>query len=127
VEPVFLQAEAGGLPELKRVIVAVGERIAMEPTLMESIEAVFGTEVPLPEPAPEPPAPSEPPEPVEPTEPVEPEAPLDGEIATLVAEARQHYEQAQENLKAGDWAGFGEELDAVEEVLQKLAELTAGD
>jgi uncharacterized membrane protein (UPF0182 family) len=127
VEPVFLQAEAGGLPELKRVIVAVGEQIAMEPTLMESIEAVFGAEVPLPEPAPEPAAPSEPPEPVEPAEPVEPEAPLDGEIATLVAEARQHYEQAQENLKAGDWAGFGEELDAVEEVLQKLAELTAGD
>ena len=52
--------------------------------------------------------------------------PVDGEIAALVAEARQHYEKAQENLKAGDWAGFGEEWDAMEEVLQKLAELTAG-
>ena len=118
VEPVFLQADAGGLPELKRVIVVVGEQIAMAPTLMQSINAIFGTEAPLPEPIPEPPAPSEPP-------PAEPEKPVDAEIAKLVAEARQHYEQAQANLQAGDWAGFGEEWDAMEEVLQKLAELTA--
>jgi uncharacterized membrane protein (UPF0182 family) len=123
VEPVFLQADAGGLPELKRVIVAVGDQIAMKPTLMESIEAVFGMEVPLPGPVPEPPVPAEP---VEPAGPVEPETPLSSEIAALVAEARGHYEKAQENLKAGDWAGFGEEWDAMEEVLQKLAELTAG-
>jgi len=121
VEPVFLQAEAGGLPELKRVIVVVGEQIAMKPTLMESIEAVFGEEVSLPEPAPEPP------EPTEPQVPVEPETPVDAEIAELIEQARQHYEQAQENLKAGDWAGFGSEWDAMEEVLQKLAELTAGE
>ncbi|HUT67758.1 MAG TPA: UPF0182 family protein, partial [Dehalococcoidales bacterium] len=118
VEPVFLQADAGGLPELKRVIVVVGEQIAMAPTLMQSINAIFGTEAPLPEPIPEPPAPSEPP-------PAEPEKPVDAEIAKLVAEARQHYEQAQENLQAGDWAGFGREWDAMEAVLQKLAELTA--
>ncbi|MBN1176472.1 MAG: UPF0182 family protein [Dehalococcoidales bacterium] len=122
VEPVFLQADAGGLPELKRVIVAVGEEIAMKPTLMESIEAVFGESISLPEPAPEPPVTPEPPPEV-----LEPETPLDGEIAALVEQARQHYEKAQENLKAGDWAGFGEEWDAMEEVLQRLAELTAGE
>ena len=73
-------------------------------------------------PAPEPP----PVEPVPPPlPPVEPEKPLDAEIADLVEQARDHYEKAQENLKAGDWAGFGEEWDAMEEVLQRLAELTA--
>ncbi|MFC1941465.1 UPF0182 family protein [Chloroflexota bacterium] len=41
VEPVFLQAEGGGLPQLKRVIVAVGEQIAMEDTLKGSIAAIF--------------------------------------------------------------------------------------
>ena len=127
VEPVFLQADAGGLPELKRVIVAVGEKIAMEPTLMESIEAVFGESITIPEPAPEPPAPAEPAGPSEPPVIIEPEVPVDGEVAALVAEAREHYEKAQENLKAGDWAGFGEEWDAMEEVLQRLAELTAGE
>ncbi len=125
VEPVFLQAEAGGLPELKRVIVVVGEQMAMEPTLMESIQAIFGAEVSLPEPTPEPPVPTEPEKPSEPQQPSEPEKPVDTEIAQLVGEARQHYEKAQENLKAGDWADFGEEWDAMEEVLRRLAELTA--
>ena len=127
VEPVFLQADAGGLPELKRVIVAVGEQIAMEPTLMESIEAVFGESISLPESIPEPPTPAEPAEPSEPPVITEPEVPVDSELAELVAEAREHYEKAQENLKAGDWAGFGEEWDAMEEVLQRLAEITTGE
>ena len=56
VEPVFLEAETGGLPELKRVIVATGDKVAMEPTLAGSIAAIFGTgappagpELPVPE------------------------------------------------------------------------------
>jgi uncharacterized membrane protein (UPF0182 family) len=110
VEPVFLQAEGGGLPELKRVIVAIGDKIAMKPTLMESIMAIFGEEAPPVEP---------------PTEPTEPTEPVMGDVAELIEQARSHYEKAQENLRAGDWAGFGEEWDAMEEVLNKLAELTA--
>ena len=42
VEPVFLQGAAGGIPELKRVIIASGDRIAMEQTLDEALAAVFG-------------------------------------------------------------------------------------
>ncbi len=111
VEPVFLQAETGGLPELKRVIVVAGEQIAMELTLEESIAAIFGAEMPPTEP--EPPAPPE------------PEEPVAVEIANLIEEAQQHYNQAQEYLKVGDWAGYGEELDALKAVLERLAELTA--
>jgi hypothetical protein len=44
-----------------------------------------------------------------------------------VEQARQHYERARENIRAGDWAGFGEEWDAIEEVLNELAELTASE
>jgi len=110
VEPVFLQAEAGGLPQLKRVIVAAGDKIAMEPTLGESIAAIFGTEVP----------------PVPPTPPG-PEAPVPTEIANLIEEAQQHYNQAQQYLKAGDWTGYGEELEALKAVLERLAELTAAE
>jgi len=111
VEPVFLQAEAGGLPELKRVIVAAGDQIAMERTLAESIAAIFGTEV-LPT-EPEPPAPTE------------PEEPVPAEVASLIEQAQQHYNQAQEYLKAGDWANYGKELDALKAVLDRLAELSA--
>jgi len=113
VEPVFLQAEAGGLPELKRVIVAAGEQIVMKPTLGESIAAIFGTEAPPPEPVVKPPAP------------VEPEEPIATDIANLIEEAQQHYNKAQQYLKAGDWAGYGQELDALQAVLERLAELAA--
>jgi len=109
VEPVFLQAEAGGLPQLKRVIVAAGDQIAMEPTLQESITAIFGAEAP----------------PIPPTEPVEPGEPVVSSIADLIAQAQEHYNRAQQYLQAGDWASYGEELDALEAVLEQLAELTA--
>jgi uncharacterized membrane protein (UPF0182 family) len=42
VEPVFLQGAAQGVPELKRVIVATKDRIAMKQTLDEALAAVFG-------------------------------------------------------------------------------------
>ncbi|MBI2328674.1 MAG: UPF0182 family protein [Chloroflexi bacterium] len=111
VEPVFLQAEDGGLPELKRVIVAAGEQIAMAPTLKESLKAIFGTEAPPTAPVVTPPAPRA------------PEKPIATDIANLIDQAQQHYNQAQQYLKAGDWAGYGKELEALKAVLNKLAEL----
>ncbi len=116
VEPVFLEAETGGLPELKRVIVAAGDKIAMEPTLAESITAIFGIEAapPSTEPVIKPPPPSK------------PEAPqMTADIANLIQQAQQHYDRAQEYLKAGDWSGYGRELDALKVVLDQTARLAA--
>jgi uncharacterized membrane protein (UPF0182 family) len=43
VEPVYLEAtEKGTLPELKRVIVAYGNKITMQETLQEAISEIFG-------------------------------------------------------------------------------------
>jgi uncharacterized membrane protein (UPF0182 family) len=112
VEPVFLQAEAGGLPELKRVIVAAGDQIAMKPTLKESIAAIFGTEALPTEPV------------IKPPTPTEPEEPVSADVAKLIEEAQKHYDKAQEYLKVGDWASYGSELDALKEVLDQLAELS---
>lgn len=42
VEPVYLQAENSRLPELKRVIVATGNNIAMEQTLPIALDVLFG-------------------------------------------------------------------------------------
>ena len=113
VEPVFLQAEAGGLPELKRVIVAAGDKIAMEPTLKESLAAIFGAEIPPAKPE------------VTPPVPVKPEKPVAADIAKLAEEAQQHYEKAQQYLKTGDWTGYGNELDALKATLDRLAEIAA--
>lgn len=133
VEPVFLQAEGGGLPELKRIIVAAGEQLAMKPTLEESITAVFNPEAPPAEPvaAPEPTTPepgTEPEKPITepppvPAAPEEPQKPATTDIASLIKEAQQHYNAAQEYLKAGDWTGYGKELNALKAVLDRLAEL----
>ena len=39
--------------------------------------------------------------------------PLAGPAADRAREALDHYNQAMERLKSGDWAGFGTELDAM--------------
>ncbi len=119
VQPVFLQAEAGGLPQMKRVIVVAGDQIAMEPTLAESLTAIFlpellsGDEAPPTEVV------------VIPPTPPEQQEPVTAEIANLIEEAQLHYSQAQQYQREGDWAGYGRELDALEAVLDQLAELAA--
>jgi len=40
-----------------------------------------------------------------------------GPMDTRAHEALGHYDRALERLKAGDWGGFGEELDALGSVL----------
>jgi hypothetical protein len=44
VEPVFLLAEGVDIPQLQRVIVAVGDDIAMQPTVEEAMLDLFGAE-----------------------------------------------------------------------------------
>ena len=42
VEPLYIAAETGQLPELKRVIVGIGDRIVMDQTLEGAIQRVYG-------------------------------------------------------------------------------------
>jgi uncharacterized membrane protein (UPF0182 family) len=104
VEPLYLQAETGQLPELKRVIVASGDRIIMTTTLDEALASFGGAPV------------TPPPEEVEPTEP--------SNAHDLALSAMEHYERAQEYLQEGDWAGYGAELEAMQNDLQALEEAT---
>ncbi len=117
VEPVFLQAEEGGLPELKRVIVAIGDQIAMQETLAASLSAIFAELPSVPAPAPPAPAPTAPDSPSVPQTP-------SGDVNTLVSQAQAHYDQAQAYLQAGDWTGYGSELEALKAVLDELGRLT---
>ncbi|MFQ6122543.1 MAG: UPF0182 family protein [Dehalococcoidales bacterium] len=110
VEPVYLKAERGQLPELKRVIVASGDRIAMEPSLAQSLGTIYAG-LPTEQPAVTVPTPT-------------PEMPLPAQLAELAQLAQEHYTKAQEHLKAGNWTGWGEELKKMEEALNQLVELT---
>ena len=103
VSPLYLRAESGQLPELKRVIAAYGDRVVMEETLAEALAALFKESAPafpLPGPA----------------STANPRSPAD----LRAREALSHYDRAIARLKAGDWGGFGAELDAVRPLLEQL-------
>jgi hypothetical protein len=108
VEPLYLAAEKSQLPELKRVIVAFGNSLAMEENLELALQKIFGGEVMREKPAPQaalaPAAPGE-------KRRTEPE---------IAAAALAHYRKAQEFLRQGNWAGYGEELKKMEEGLKEL-------
>ncbi len=126
VEPLYLQAQNSRIPELKRVVVANGNAIAMEPTLERSIDVIFGrrapsglevdvpgvgvptpdatvtplpTESPIPTPAPQVPA-------VTPTPPLTP-----GSLQELLQQARDASDAAQE------------ELDRLRAIIEQIEEL----
>jgi uncharacterized protein len=98
VSPLYLRAEQGQLPELKRVIAAYGDHVVMKDTLAEALAALFTAAGPAPASA----ASGTPP----------------AATADWVRDALGHYNQAIEHLKSGDWAGFGAQLDALRAVLE---------
>jgi uncharacterized membrane protein (UPF0182 family) len=112
IQPLYLAAEKGSLPELKRVIVAFGNQIAMEENLEASLAQIFGGPGKGPvlarvEPAPA--APGRPP------------APETG-VRGLVDQAWQQYGRAQDFLRQGNFAGYGEEIKRLEATLKALRE-----
>ena len=117
VTPLYLRAQSGQLPELKRVIAVYGGQVVMEETLGQALAALFkapppsaeeeagGTAVPAAVPAA-----------------IVPAGPSsDAARATL-----EHYRSALTKLKAGDWAGFGAELDAMKPLLEQMNKKGAG-
>jgi uncharacterized membrane protein (UPF0182 family) len=102
VSPLYLRAESGQLPELKRVIAAYGDRVVMEETLPAALAALFKDSVPV--------APQL-------VRGASPAGPAD----ERAREALGHYDRAIDRLKAGDWSGFGTELDALRPLLEELS------
>jgi uncharacterized membrane protein (UPF0182 family) len=102
VTPLYLRAEYGHLPELKRVIAAYGERVVMKEMLSDALSALFTAPVTAPIAATEIPR------------------------AGAAQEALDRYNQAMERLKSGDWAGFGAQMEAIRGVLEKLSRESSG-
>jgi len=91
VEPVYLIAEGTDLPQLKRIIVSDGDQLAMEPTLDEALEVVFGAR---------------------------PRAPARGGVPPeVLSEARETFRAAQGALREGDWEAFGRAMGELESLL----------
>jgi hypothetical protein len=119
VEPLYLAADtSGALPQLQRVLVAYADHVVMEPTLDAALTRIFGGTVtttgaplvaPTGQPAPVAAAPGPQPAAVAP------------DTQALIREANQHYERALQLQRQGDWAGYGDEIKKLGEVLNKLA------
>jgi uncharacterized membrane protein (UPF0182 family) len=91
------------LPELKRVIVALGNRVAMEETLDQALSRVLWAEVP-------------------PKKEVSSIIPETEEISELGVLALEYYNKAKDYLREGDWAGYGRELEKLENILKQLSQ-----
>jgi uncharacterized membrane protein (UPF0182 family) len=108
VQPLYLAAaEQGALPELRRVIVAYGNTIAMEPTLEQALARIFGGRV---APTAAPPAPAAP---------GRPGAPPAADAAAT-QRAWDAWTRAQDALRRGDWAAYGAEQKRLEDALRDL-------
>jgi uncharacterized protein len=108
VQPLYLAAaEQGALPELRRVIAAYGNQIAMEPTLEQSLARIFGGRAAQTAATPAPPAPARSGAPPA----------VDAAAAQRAWEA---WTRAQDALRRGDWAAYGTEQKRVEETLREM-------
>ena len=94
------------LPELKRVIVALGNRVVMEERLDQALNSVLGSRI------------------VQRREATS-AIPETGEISDLGVQALEYYNKAKEYLRQGDWSEFGRELEKLENILKQLSKPAA--
>lgn len=105
IQPLYLEAAGGGLPELKRIIVAYGNTVVMEENLELSLQRIFGGRVGVPEKG----------------KPSRQEQKMD--FKDLSRKAKEHFDKAQRAARGGDWSGYGDEIKTLEQILKKLTEL----
>jgi uncharacterized protein len=124
IRPLYLRAQGGRIPELKRVIVAYQNTIVMEPTLEAGLDRIFGhqatanfrrdterlaVEAAAAGTAPAPTAVGE-----------APPAPAAPSLAPLATRAREHYDRAMQAQRAGNWAQYGQEIEQLGRVIEEM-------
>lgn len=112
VQPLYLRAQGGKIPELKRVIVAHEDRVVMEETLDQGLQNLFGEGAAsgargtARQPT---------------TATAEPAARAATEARdALVQQAVQLYERAKAAQRADNWAAYGDAMQRLGEVLRRL-------
>ncbi|MBU3978118.1 UPF0182 family protein, partial [Patescibacteria group bacterium] len=109
VRPLYLKAESGKIPELKRVIVAYENKIAMEETLERGLGRIFAAT----------------------DDQISTQMQQDSQTTTTITstdtsnvnlfqQANDAYEFALAAQREGDWAKYGEQIKKLGEILQKL-------
>jgi len=109
IEPIYLKSDTeSNFPEMKMVVVSLGEKILMEPTLDEALDRIFGVT------SGEKPVDQE-------------ESPYDNtNINDLIEQANKIFIEANEASQSGDWAAYGESLKKLEGILNQLNTMING-
>jgi hypothetical protein len=111
VQPLYLQAEGGRIPELKRVVVAYQNQVVMESTLEGALASLFGSATGTK---------------VAATSAVADSLTAAGPLTVgaalqpLIDEARRRYQNAIEAQREGDWARYGAEIKQLGQVLERI-------
>ncbi len=108
IQPLYLRAEGGKIPELKRVIVAFENKISMEENLDQALEKIFGVQSDVSTESN--------------TESIETSTSVSttGTDQDLINQANEHYKNAEQAQKDGDWTLYGEEIKKLGDTLEKL-------
>jgi len=110
VRPLYLKAETGKIPELKRVIVAYENKIAMEETLEAGLTKIFGSASRV----------------STPTDSQKPSVPQvivpDARKNRLLQEATESYESALQAQREGNWSKYGEEIEKLGVLIKELGQ-----
>lgn len=111
VQPLYLRAQGGRIPELKRVVAVYGGQVAMEESLDAALARLFGgsgrardlaaTAAPSATPAAS-------------------ATTSDSVSSALLRQALDHYERARAAQRADDWTTYGNEMRQLGEVLRRL-------
>ena len=129
LQPVYLQATSAKFPAFQKIIVASPTTVVWGDTLRQALDQLLRDQAggpgpsasPGPTPTPGPggtPAPTATPGPG-PT-------PPSGDVAALVEYANLHFELAQQALRDGNFARYGEEIALVQQALSQLDALVGG-
>jgi uncharacterized protein len=105
MEPLYLAADKGKLPQLKRVIAVYGSMVAMENNLELALQKVLvagtGGNAPVQHDSPSPFMHNE-------------------NLMTLILKANEHFDRARKYQRDENWSGYGEEMRMLRETLQEL-------
>jgi len=96
------RSRAAALPELKRVIVAFGNRLVMEENLDKALSSVLDVQI-------------------FPKQLASPSIPQTQDLSNLGVSALEHYNKAKDYLRQGNWAEYGRELENLEKILKEIS------
>jgi len=100
IEPLYLKAETSEMPELKKVIVSFADKIVMENDLPSALEKLFfGGGF---------------------TSDSEKSSTKGMSLKAMAERASFHFSKSEEYMRAGNWKGYGEELENLKNILNQM-------